>query len=86
MQYFLGAHGHEDRSQLELPNEVISGPIVQSVTSLNVDPGILSLIQAQSHTFMEIDQDFFSMFNLLLSLIQEGLMSVTRESITRCTG
>ena len=38
----------------------------------------MSLIPARSHTFMEIDGETFSMVVLL---IQEGLVSVTRESM-----
>ena len=43
---------------------------------------IMSFITARSHTCMEIDREIFSMFILLL-LIQERLLLVTRESI--CT-
>ena len=43
----------------------------------------VSLIPAQSHTLVEIDNEIISMVILLLPLIQEGLMSVTRESL--CT-
>ena len=45
------------------------------------DPGVGSLIPAQSHTFVEIDHKLFSMFILLFPLIQEGLLSVTSESM-----
>ena len=38
----------------------------------------MSLILAQSHTFVEIDNEIFSMIILLLPLIQEGLVSVTK--------
>ena len=54
--------------------------IVQSVASLTADPGVMSLIPALSHTFVEIDHEIFSMAILLLPLIQEGL-SVTSESM-----
>ena len=40
----------------------------------------MSSIPAQPHTFVEIDHEIFSMFILLL-LNQEGLMSVTSESM-----
>ena len=36
---------------------------------------------AWSHTFVEIDHEIISMVILLLPLIQEGLLSVTRESM-----
>ena len=41
-------------------------------TRLIADPGVVSLIPAQSHTFVEIDNDIFSTVILLLPLIQEG--------------
>ena len=45
----------------------------------------LCSILAQSHTFVEIDHEIFSMVIILdLWLIQDGLLSVTRESM--CTG
>ena len=61
--------------------------VVQSVTCLTADmcltadPGVASSIQAQSHTFLEIDHEIISTAILLLPLIQEGLLSVTRESM-----
>ena len=51
---------------------------MQSVASLIADPGVKSLIPAQPHTFMEIDHEIFSSVILLLPLIQEGLLSVTK--------
>ena len=38
----------------------------------------MNLIPARSHTFVEIDREIFSMVVLL---IQEGLVSVTSESM-----
>ena len=57
------------------------GSIAQSVASRTADPGVMSLIPAWSHTFMEIDHEIISMVIFLLLLIQEGLLSVTRESM-----
>ena len=54
---------------------------MQLVASLVADPGVVSLISAWSHTFEEIDHELFSTVILLLSLIQEGLVSVTGESM-----
>ena len=51
--------------------------------SLTADLGVASLIPARSHTFVEIDHEMISMVILLLPLIQEGLLSVTSESM--CT-
>ena len=57
------------------------GSIAQWVASRTADPGVMSLIPALSHTFMEIDHEIISMVILLLLLIQERLLSVTRESM-----
>ena len=54
-------------------------PVAQSVASLIADLGVVSLIPSQSHTFLEIDHEIFSMVILFLQLIQEGLVSVTSE-------
>ena len=43
------------------------GPIAQSVTCLTADPGVVSSIQAQSHTFVKIDHEIISMGILLPS-------------------
>ena len=59
----------------------IPGPVAQSIASLIADPGVTSLIPAQSHTCVEIDYEIFSTVILLLPLIQEGLLSVTSESM-----
>ena len=37
------------------------GPVAQSVVSPIADPGVMSLIQAWPHTFVEIDREIFSM-------------------------
>ena len=47
------------------------GPVVQSVVSPIADPGVMSLIPARSHTFVEIDHEILSTIILLLPLIQE---------------
>ena len=52
---------------------------MQSIASPIADPGFVSLIMAQSDNFVEIDQEIFSTVILLLPLIKEGLVSVTRE-------
>ena len=56
---------------------------MQSVVRPIADPGIANSILAWPHTFAEIDHDIFSMVILHLRLIQEGLLSVTIESM--CT-
>ena len=57
------------------------GSIAQSVASLTVDPWVPSSIPVWSHTFVEIDHEIISMVILLLTLIQEGFLSVTSKSI-----
>ena len=54
---------------------------MQLVASLTADPGVTNLIPIRSHTFVEINHEIISTVILLLPLIQEGLLSVTRESI-----
>ena len=56
---------------------------MQSVASLNADPGIMSSILALPDTFVEIDREIFSTVILFLPLIQEGLLSVKSKSM--CT-
>ena len=51
----------------------LPGPVAQSVTSRIADPGVVSSIPAQPHTFAEIDHKIFSKVILLLVPIQEGL-------------
>ena len=65
---------------------VVPGHVAQSITflttdaSLAADPGVASLIPAGPITFVEIDHEIIS---TVILLIQEGLMSVTSESM--CT-
>ena len=56
---------------------------MQLVVSTTDAPGATILILARSHTFVEIDYEIVSMVILLTQLIQEGLLSVTSESV--CT-
>ena len=44
----------------------LPGSIAQSVASETADPGVVSLILAQSHNFMEIDHDIVSTVILFL--------------------
>ena len=51
-------------------------------TCLTADPGVASSIMARSHTFVEIDHEIISIRPFSsLPLIQEGLLSVTSESM-----
>ena len=60
------------------------GPVKRSwLVNPTPDPGFESLIPARSHTSVEIDHEIISTAILLLLLIQEGLLSVTSESM--CT-
>ena len=62
----------------------LPGRVAQSVTCLATDacltayPGVASSIPARSHTFVEID---YEMISTVILLIQEGLLSVTSESM-----
>ena len=51
-----------------------------TVASSIADPGVVSLIPASSHTFVEIDCEMFSTVIFLLPLIQERLLLVTSKS------
>ena len=53
------------------------GPVAQSVGNPSADPGVVSLILVGSHTFVETDHEIISR----VILIQEGLLSVTSESM-----
>ena len=48
---------------------------------LTADPGVASSISARSHTFVEIDHEIIPTVIVFLRLIQEGMLSVTRDSM-----
>ena len=50
-----------------LSTYLLLGPIAQSVTHPTAEPGVASLISAQSHTFVEIGHDIISTVILLPS-------------------
>ena len=52
----------------------LPGYIAQSVVSLAADPGVVSLIQVRSHTFVEIDHEIITTVIRLLPLIQERVV------------
>ena len=58
---------------------ITPGLVAQSKACPSADPGVASLILAWSHTYVEIDHESFSS----LQLIQEGLLSVTSESMCK---
>ena len=55
------------------------GPRSSIVASSITDPGVM--IQSLPNNFMETDNKVFSTIILLPQLIQEGLLSVTSESM-----
>ena len=59
------------------------GPVAPLVASPTADPRVRSSIPAWPYTFVEINHEIFSTVILHLPLIQEGLLSVTSESM--CT-
>ena len=82
MQTGPSPHGHQCiKFRLPHASSLIPGPVAQSVVSSTADPGVESLIPAQSHTFVEIYHEIVSTVILFLLLIQEGLLSVTSESM-----
>ena len=60
--------------------------MTQSVASLVADPWVVSLIPAQSHTFVEIDHEIFSTVILLLLLIQKGWCQFLAKVCAGSTG
>ena len=66
---------------------MMPGRVAQSVTclatdaSLTADPGVARSISAWSDTFVKIDHEII--YRGILLIIQEGLLSVTNESM--CT-
>ena len=46
---------------------LMPGCVAESVTCLTADPGVISTIQARSHTWVEIDHEILSMAILLPS-------------------
>ena len=81
--FCIKLNGKVQCSTKGIQTEKTPGCVAQSVTCLTADPGVVSLIPAWSHTFEEIDHEIISTLVLLLPLIQEGLVSVTSESM--CT-
>ena len=71
----------------------LSGHVVQSVmclatdACLTADPGVLSSIQAQSHTFMEIDHGIISTVILLPSTesFKKGCCQLQAKGLTTCS-
>ena len=70
------------------------GRVAQSVTclatdaSLTADPGVVSLIPARSHTFMEIDREIISTVILLPSAgsFKKGCCQLQVKACARSTG
>ena len=91
--YNITPHKHWSQQQTmnkQKQNNCLPGRVAQSVTclatdaSLTADPGVASSIPARYHTFVEIDHEIISTaFSSLPLIIQEGLLSVTSESM--CT-
>ena len=72
----------------------LPGPVGQSVTcvatdaSLTADPGVVSLIPARSHTFVEIDHEIISMVILLPSAesFKKGCCQLQAKVCAQSTG
>ena len=73
---------------------VVPGHVAESVTclatdaSLIADPGVLSLIPARSHTFVEIDHEIFSTVILLPSAesFKKGYCQLQGKVCAQSTG
>ena len=73
---------------------MVPGPVAQSVTCLatdaclTADPGVMSLILAQYHTFVEIDHEIISMVILLPSTnsFKKGCCQLQAKVSARSTG
>ena len=65
---------------LTVKETTILKTVAQLVTSPTADPLVVSPL-VRSHTFVEIDHKIICTVILLLPLIQEGLLSVTGESM-----
>ena len=72
---------HMHCRKAEESSDYLLGPVAESVASLIADPGVVRSIPAQSHTLVKIDHEMISTVILLFPLIQEGLLSVTRERL-----
>ena len=72
----------------------LPGHVTQSVTclatdaSLTIDPGVASLIPAQSHTFVEINHEIISLVILLPSAesFMKGCCQLQAKVCARSTG
>ena len=82
----MAAARHDSLVATNSPIIITSQPdsVVQSIVSLIADPEVVSLIPAWPITFteMDFDREIFSTV-ILFRRIQEGLLSVTCESM--CT-
>ena len=73
----------------DIPDQIHFNPdqnaiiLVDSLAWPVADPVVMSLIPTLSHSFVETDHEIFSTVILLITLIQEGLLSVIRENL--CT-
>ena len=65
----VSAHAVVFLDILELKSRELYCKMYHDFTRLVVDPDVVSSIPAQSHTFVEIDNDIFSTVILLLPLI-----------------
>ena len=79
----LGAFCNTFDLHYHLRGSILQYSIISSESDCGSRGCELCTILAWTHTFMEIDREIFSIIILLLLLIQEGLLSVTSESM--CT-
>ena len=70
-------------TRLHIPGRIAQSVMFLADANLTADPGVVSLIPARSHTFMEIYHEIFSMVILFPSpeSFKKVLLSVTSETM-----
>ena len=62
------------------------GPVARLVASSLPDPGVMSFIPAQHHTFVEIDHEIISTVILPFRVIQEGCCQLQTKVYSQSIG
>ena len=79
--YLSDDEGIDNEEDVSFHLSHLTDLLAQSVAHLTANPGVSSSILAWSHTFVDTDHEIISTVILLLALIQEGMLSVTSESM-----
>ena len=81
LQNKIGQPAHAIMVLIEYIGIKFSLSAYKLVVSLTADPVVMSSIPTQSHTFVDIDHGMIYMVIFFLPLIQDGLLSGSRESM-----